>query len=574
MTRFVSSLPRRLAAGALVVNSVAIQASQWTGRVTTRQGFLLNLATLGLLAAQLPGSRSRPRPLVEGRWQLAALGLVLVLGVGARTLLLDRFPPPDGQLWEETQTGKVAFDSIRSGSLDPYFPLTNLIGEAGFRVFGRSLFGLRLAFVALSIASVPVFFIAARWLLRTPLAALLCAALFAANVFLAGAGRVALETMAPVFTVSLALAWTFRAGAELSYAAFALAGFANGLLLIEYFGYKLIPPLAFGFLALSLFQPARGAFCNVASAGYDASRVRFGVARLLVFALFAVAVVVPLVLPDPRHAADYFLEGYQRQQVGISGATAGLGLAGKLEEAFGRVAQTASFVFWRGNDNDLLPESMGIVDPATGLLGVVALAYAAGRSVRCPAKCFLALGVVSLTVLSGLLVGNPARYRLAALVPLYLLLIGVAADDLLSLHGRMRNVAAAAVATVVIAVAAWNVHLLFGRIVADRDVRLEFYDLNLLLAKRIATLQERDPKAVVFLLSDRDFLGRINDYEFLYDLARVRVAGSAAEVSGGAGYVVAHDGFIDELREVRQASDCRRDEAWLGLSRIVSCRLG
>ena len=47
---------------------------------------------------------------------------------------------------------------------------------------------------------------------------------FAANVFLAGAGRVALETMAPAFTVSLALAWTFRAAAEQSYSAFALAG--------------------------------------------------------------------------------------------------------------------------------------------------------------------------------------------------------------------------------------------------------------------------------------------------------------------------------------------------------------
>jgi hypothetical protein len=194
--------------------------------------------------------------------------------------------------------------------------------------------------------------------------------------------------------------------------------------------------------------------------------------------------------------------------------------------------------------------------------------------VRCPAKGFLVAGVASIVVLSGLLVGNPARYRLTAMIPLYLLLIGVAADDLLAAQrGRTRNLAAAAVAAVLTGVAAWNVHLFFGRVVGERDVRLEFYDLNLLLANRIAALQELDPKGLVYLLSDRDFLGRINDYEFLYDVERVRVAASAAEV-GGSGYVIAHDAFVDRLREVPQASDCRREEVWVEQSRIVSCRLG
>lgn len=573
MIESVPSLPRRIAAAALVVNSLAIQASVWTGRLTPRRSFVLNLLTLVLLAMQLPKPSARARPLLERRWQYVALAVVIAVGIAARTLLLDRFPPPDGQLWEETQTGKVAYDSIRDGSLDPYFPLTNLIGEVGVRLFGPSLLGLRLAFIALSVASVPAFFLAARWLLRTPLAALLCGALFAANVFLAGAGRVALETMAPAFTVSLGLAWTFRAAAEQSYSAVALAGFANGLLLIEYFGFKLIPPIAFGFLALSLFRQAPVGFCNVVAPRSEPSRIGFALPRLVVFGLFALGVIAPLLLPDPRHAADYFLEGYERQQVGIAEATAGFDLERKVGEALGRVEQTASFVFWRGNDNDILPEEMGIVDRATGLLGLAAFAYALARCVRCPAKTFLVVAVALIVVLSGVLVGNPARYRLAAMVPLYLLLIGVAADDLLAVRGRLRQVIGVAVTVVLVGVAAWNVHLLFGRVVTDRDVRLEFYDLNLLLANRIAALQAQDPTAIVVLLSDRDFLGRINDYEFLYDIDRVRVVTLPAAVEG-TGFVIAHDDYADQLREVPRASDCRRDEAWTDQSRIVSCRLG
>jgi hypothetical protein len=216
---------------------------------------------------------------------------------------------------------------------------------------------------------------------------------------------------------------------------------------------------------------------------------------------------------------------------------------------------------------------MGIVDRATGLLGLAAFVYALVRCARSPAKAFLVVAIALIVVLSGVLVGNPARYRLAALVPLYLLLIGVAADDLLALRGRLSGMASALVSVVLIAVAAWNVQLFFNRVVPDRGVRLEFYDLNLLLAKRIATLEAENPAGLVFLLSDRDFLGQINDYQFLYDVGRVRVVTSPAAVDG-TGFVIAHDGYVDQLRDVPHASDCRRDEAWMDQSRIVVCRLG
>jgi hypothetical protein len=556
----------------LAFNLAAIYAFEWTGRTSLRRGFLLNLATLALLAGVLPRRKARGVPFGRRR-SLAALAAIVILGVAMRTAYFGSYPPADGQLWEETQTGKVAYDSIRGGSLDPYFPLTNLIGEAGLRLFGRSLTSLRLGFVAVSVVSIPLFFLAARWLLRSMLAALLATALFAAAAFPAGAGRLALETMAPLFTLCLALLWTFRAAAERSYGAFAFAGLASGLLLTEYFGYKLVPLLSAGFLALAVLRPPSGACCNTPALPYDAARLGPGAARLLVFAAFALAVVVPLFLADPRGGAEYFLEGYQRQQVGIAGETAGLGQVERWAEALSRVGQMASFVFWRGNDNDVLPATMGIVDPATGWIGLAALLHCAWWAARSPAKAYLVAAVVAITVLSGALVGNPARYRLAVLVPFYLLAIGVAADDLLARRGRGRPLAAGLSIAVVAALVAANVALFFGRVVVDRDVRLEFYDLNLLLARAIATAQAGGASGPVFLISDRDFLGQGNDYEFLYDRERVRVVPSAAEVKG-PGSLIAHDGFIEEIRRVRNTSGCRREEPWFGENRIVSCRVG
>ena len=554
---------------------VCVWSLQEVGRLTLHAAFVANLVLVPCLAVALlrPGRGFWPRRMLEGRRELAVLLAILALGAAARTAWIGYFPPGDGQLWEETQTGKVALESIRYGSLDPYFPATNLLGELGFRVLGVSLIGLRLPFVAIAIASVAVFFVAARLLLRGIVSALLVSFLFAANSFLAGSSRVALETMSPIFTECLALAAAFYAATRRSAAGFAFAGLTAGLLLLEYFSYKLLPPLLFLFVALALIEEPGGSFCNrhLTRRNWSAWRVHSG--QLAIFVIFALAAMAPILISDPTRSHEFFMEGWKRQQVGIASETQGVSLWRAIELACNRVRDSASFVFLRGGNDDILPASRGILDAFTGVVGLAAIAYCALFARRCAAKSFLAATAVLTVVLGGALVGNPARYRLAPLVPIYLLAVGVLIDDALAARRATPRFLALVVA-VTVAVGSVNLSIL-GAAAQDRGVRREFYDLNLLLAQEIARVQAADPNATIALVSDRDFLANSNDYEFLYDRQRVRVVPMAQAVGADATHVVAHDDFAVQLKALRDIPlvDCRSWRAALGSAQLLSCRV-
>lgn len=540
--------------------------------LTFRQGFLYNLAVLALLACSLPARRESDRPLLTNAGEGALLLVILACGVVTRTIGLDHFPPVDGQLWEETQTGKVAYDALRFGSLDPYFPLTNLTAEIGFRLFGISMTALRVPFVALGVLSVPLFFVAARYFLRTSPAALVVTAFFATSAYLSSASRVALETMAPIFTVTVALALTFRACAHRSASAFALAGLANGLLMLEYFSYKLLPPLIALFVIGYLLQEGSLPFCNRPSGTYRFSRLSAYKGRVLIFGLFALAVAVPLVLFNPMHPLEFFLEGVYRQQVGIGEASAGISLIGKLKMAGERVLDSVSFLFLRGGQNDIVPFFRGVIELPTGLLGVAALAYCAVRARRCPGKLFLVATIVLFVVLSGALVGNPARYRLTPLVPLYFLTLGVAVDDLMDwIRRRKRGLMTVAFATVVLC--AVSLRSLAVDVLEHPRTQAEFYDLPLLVVSEVARLQRKDPEAEVYLVSNFDYLGGASDYEFLYDPERVTVVESVSQLAGKSGYVIGHGLYSRGIAKFSGSSDCRAWRTKVYHERLVVCRL-
>jgi hypothetical protein len=498
--------------------------------------------------------------------------LVVVVGILTRTIALDRFPPADGQLWEETQTGKVAFDGLRFGSLDPFFPLTNLIGEVGFRLFGVSMTALRLPFVGLGIASIPLFFVAARFFLRTFPAVLVATALFATSAYLSSASRVALETMAPIFTLSLALALTFRACVQQSPSAFAFAGIANGLLMLEYFSYKLLPPLLALCLLGHLLQEGRDDSCNQSAGTYRISRLIEYRGRIVVFAFFALAVAIPLVLLEPANPFEFFLEGFHRQQVGIGEASLGLSVAEKVAQAGERIVDSMSFVFFRGGQSDIVAFSRGVIDLPTGLLGLAALVYCGVRAWRCPGKLFLVGAIVLLVVLSGALVGNPARYRLTPIIPLYLLALASAADDFMDwiLARRSRLVA---LVVVTAALCFFNVRSLTVDVLNHPSTQAELYDFPLLVASEISQLQIRHPRAQIYLVSRLDYLGGVSDYEFLYDANKVTVVTSAKALQGKSGYVLAHDAHIAGLLALGETSDCQSSQTRIHGSEIVRCRL-
>jgi hypothetical protein len=281
---------------------------------------------------------------------------------------------------------------------------------------------------------------------------------------------------------------------------------------------------------------------------------------------------MPLVLLEPKNPFEFFLEGFNRQQVGIDEANLGRSVIEKLLLTGERIVDSMSFVFLRGGQSDIVAYSRGVVDLPTGLLGLVALGYCALGGWRCPGKLFLVGSIALLVILSGALVGNPARYRLTPLVPLYLLTIGTAVDDLMDwLFARRGRVVALVLVTATLCIL--NLRSLATDVLDHPGTQAELHDLPLLLASEISRLQTSHPQAQIYLVSDFDYLGGVSDYEFLYDPDKVTVFTSSDELRGKEGYVLAHDQYVAGIEESDETSDCRWWRAKIHHNRIVRCRL-
>jgi len=467
----------------------------------------------------------------------AALCLaVSALGVLPRILFFDEYPPPHGQLWEEAQMGMIAVDSIRHDALDSYFPFPNLMAEVGVRMLGVSMTALRAPFVVAGIAAVPVFFAAARILGASTFAATAAAGMFATSAYLAGAARIAFETYSPIFTLCAALATAFHASRRRSTAAFALAGCFAGLLMTEYTSFKLYPPLLFAMLFLAL------------RASPESRRAPTVAARLGVFTVVALAVMAPvLVVPGSLYVQ---VEGIIRHRAGMEPAAP---LTERAIAAVGRARDSAEQVFLRGSNNDVLPDSTGVLDPVTGVVGLAALVFCGYRRWRFPPALFMLVAIAATVILAGVLAGNPSRYRLTPIVPLYFLAIALAIDALRRRWPSQR--AGAAIAVAVAALCAINLHLLLVVTVRHPQVRAEFGDRAMAQALEIDRLQ-RTFHGPVLLDTNETYLGLPNDYAFHYDLNRVRTVRERTDLAFMDGVLLADFARADELRALPSTGAC------------------
>jgi hypothetical protein len=565
---------RLLGAAALIAAWSYLLRLEVLERVAPREAFPLAVALAGALALILARpTRLLPLPHRDWRRRLALFAAVFAVGVIARALFLRSFPPLDGNLWEECQTGTVAEGSLLTGGLDQFFPITNLLAEAGFRLIGKTMLGLRLPFVLLSIASIPLFHAAARSLLRTYPAAVAATALFASSAYLGAAGRVALESMAPIATLCAALWATFHACRVRSLAAFALAGLSYGLLLLEYTSYKLYPPLLLATLTIAALAnpPERPGLHRTPPLGATLWHYRWHFAAL---ALAATAVVIPVFAQNPHESVQILVEGITRNRTALLEAGhAGGGWAGMLGAA-GRVVTAFRQVFLGAGSTDLLPPTAGIVDPVTGVIGLFGLAWCAATAKRDARRLFLAVAAVVTVVLAGLLVDIPTRYRITPLAPIYFLAVAVPLDDFLTARPRAHE-ARLWITACFAAVAAYNLHYLFNVARHDPYVLAEFGDPRLALAREIAAAQRLHPGEPVYVASECQVFDTTNDYSWLYDLKGVRMIDDRQELVAAAGTVVADGDFIAEVRALPNARLCREKRRQLGNRPLhwIRCRL-
>ena len=522
------------------------------GHVSLHDSFVVGVALVFAWVGTLyrGGRPSLPSPAF-------AVAALLLVGLGALTRFtgLTEFPPPHGQLWEEAQMGQIAEASIRHDALDHFFPLPNLLAEVGFRLGGYSLLAMRVAFATASAMSVLAFLLAARALGVSRGAAIAATALFATSAYLGAAGRIALESHSPILTLCAALAAAFHAARAPSRFSFALAGACSGLLMTEYTSYRLYPPLLFAMLALAEYRSGAGA--------------RAAAGRLAIFAGTAVAVMLPVLVVPDQNPLEMLAEGILRHRQDMG--TASLGWRDWASSAAARVAKSASLVFLQGGTNDMLPASRGIVDPLTGVVGLVALGYCAVLARRSPAAAFLLVATVSTVVLDGALTRLTERYRITSLAPIYLLAIALLLDAALR---RWRSPAVAVAAGAAIAAAcAFNLYILFGIAMRDPDVAEAFADRRLALALEIARLQNRFD-GVVLLGTQETFLAEPNDFSFLYDLERVQLFDPAAGLGDIAGIALVDERLADSLRALPTISDCSTNVFRYGNYQIplVACR--
>ncbi len=527
---------------------------QFYGKRSFRISFLYTLALLFILVVCMTRKKGRPfwpKRIFETRIQFLLFIAVLTLGIGARTIYLGYFPPPDGVHSEAARQGSVALNSITAGGLDQYDPMADLVGELGLKFFSRTIYGFRIPFIIIGILSIPVFFIAARLLFKTFFAAIAATSLWASSTFLSSSQRVAAGEQAGVFWESLALAALFYACAKRNCASFAAAGFAIGLLSgAGGWAYRIVPLLALFLLLLYLFQSRKPQFPASEEVCRPSGNSSIRLSHFLLFITFALAVAIPAMLINPHDPFFIITEGLRRSTSSIGAHSTEKLPYQVIKATLFRIRQTTVQVFYTGKLPILVPDRMGVIEFYTGLLGLVSLVYCAWTARRNPLKIFLVVSIISIAVLSGALVPNPVSYRLVPIIPFYYLCIGALVDDVLSAgFGRSRALRAAITVLFIILVSI-NLYNFLVVTVHDPLVNEYFYNLDIVLSQTIASIQKDHPNSTIFLFSTRRYLGLDSDFHWLYDHTKVKVITSPDQISGEDCYILAHDPFIPSERSL------------------------
>lgn len=498
-----------------------------------------------------PSSRPASSPRCSFWWSLAAFIVVMLVGVLGRAPWLAIFPALDHSVVEEVQTGGVALNSLTYETLDRDFPLTDLLAQIGLVSFGRTMGDLRLPFVIWSCLGVAVCHFATRRFFRHPLTAFLVTLLFATSTYAIAAGRTAMETFAPITTVLLALLALFHARRVGTRFAFALAGACTGLLFVEYFAFRFMGLVLTAWLLLLLAQgPSIGPLLD------DSRPPRWrnlwqARASVGFFLLLLATVALPCWIELSRENWLNLLEGMKRNFVEDVAPALATQPTSEVAHAIGHKVVDQIFTLWFFAAHfELIGRNSGVLDPATGLVCVLAFGYALFTARRNPARWLPIVATLLAIFLAAALTPYVARYRVFCTLPFCLLMLGVPFDDLLLRPSSpLRRIVAANVVALALGLAAWNFWLFFESTTRDPDVRASHHDFSLLVAQELHRQQNTAHDKPLYLLSAPYVAGAVGgDAAFLLPPNhQIRFVDSLDAIEGPARVLATND-FVAPLR--------------------------
>lgn len=501
------------------------------------------------------------RKLFENKWQVAGFLAILFIGILARTLFFNTYPPPDGRFSiEEVQAGRHSF------------PLVSLFADPAVKFLGGSMFNLRLPFVLLSYLSIIFFYIACRLYFKTYFAAIFATGLLATSSILATTSRIAIEWFTPITTFSLALAGIFYACTRRDWAAFAIAGFTTGLALLEYQGFKYVILLCLLWFLTYFFAPSES-YCNSPRSAVSFSNFKRHLPKILFMLFFVFITFLPEVINDARVGPfGWFTESYHRHNDEINREQAEWTQEQVIHKKLHNINTMLNSIFLRVGDRSFFQGSM--TDYFTGLLGILAFVYCILFFKHSQAKLLPLITIPTTLVAMGIFTWNPNVKYAVPLIPLYFLTIGIFIDDIGQVLRRNKIVIRALI-ILLASLMAFNLHQFFFVELHDnyRAVHEQFYTFEGVLAHQIALLQQKDNTAVINLMSDQQWFALPNDYSWLYDISRVKYISTEEQLSNTTGYVLAHDKYIDMVKKFSSPEKCKQWKTQFDRNEMILCEL-
>jgi 4-amino-4-deoxy-L-arabinose transferase-like glycosyltransferase len=421
------------------------------------------------------------------RWEILALVAITIIALLARALLVDSIP--HNFAGDEGEMGMVARDVLNGVVRDPFATgwlshptLWFFMQALALRVFGDSVFGLRMLSALIGTATVPVLYFFSRPLYGRPIA-LTAAVLLAVYHMHVHFSRIALNNIVDPLLVVITFAAFLHGYRNAAPFSFALAGVALGLAQHFYMGARLAPVILFIVLIHQLLLARPRVFA-----------VRWQLALMVLGFLLGFGPLLRYFLLHPNDftarlaVVGIFPSGWvaQRQAEGAS----------LLQILVFQARGAVGGFLYEPDHSAFYDPQMPLLDRTSAILFILGLTLVIHRWRRIESALLLAW-VLGMAIFGGMLLLDPpqsARYVIAA--PAMCLLIALALTQIMAalrwaLPLTQRHVALLGAAAVLL-LALWNINFYF-REYTPRDT---YGWLNTEVATDIGSYLHRQPDKV------------------------------------------------------------------------------